>query len=93
MHYRTTNFSLEVAFAELQMESAHIIVADERAGQVHFGKTGHIVEVSGDDARVNFNPGVDVVKAMYLADLGEMKSLKKLQKFAGVCCCFVVLFY
>lgn len=63
-----------------------MIVEDERAGQVLFGKVGKVVEVNADMCLVNFSPGVDSVKGAFVADVSELKSLKKLQKFAGMFC-------
>ena len=74
---------IQVAYAEMQLENARMIVEDERAGQVHFGKIGSIVEVNGSEVTLNFNPGVDCIDSSYLADLHEIKPLNKLQKMMG----------
>ena len=66
-----------------------MIVEDERAGKVYFGKIGSIVEVNGDEVTLNFNPGVDCINSSYLADLKELQPLKKLQKMIGSLTAFV----
>ena len=74
----------------MQLEDAEMIVEDERAGQVHFGKIGTIVEMNGDEVSLNFKPGVDTVKCSYLADLVDIKPLKKLQKIMCSLIAFVL---
>ena len=51
-----------------------MIVEDERAGQVHFGKVAEIVDVNEEKAVLNFKPGVDSVDFKFVGDLSEMKS-------------------
>jgi len=77
----------KVAFAEIQIEGSKVIVEDERAGKVHFGKVGVIVDVQEDKAVLNFKPGVDTVDLKFLGDLSEMKPLNQLQKLAGSVVC------
>ena len=67
----------------MQLEQTQVIVEDERAGQVHFGKVAEIVDVNEEKAVLNFKPGTDSVDFKFVGDLSEMKSLKKLQKLAG----------
>ena len=67
----------------MQLEKTQVIVEDERAGQVHFGKVAEIADINEEKALLNFNPGVDNVDLKFVGDLSEMKSLKKLQKLAG----------
>jgi hypothetical protein len=59
----------------MQIEKTQVIVEDERAGQVHFGKVAEIIDVNEKKAVLNFKPGVDSVDFKFAGDLSELKKI------------------
>ena len=74
----------EMAFAELQLEGAKVIVDNEHAGKKHYGKRAVVKEVEGDEAVVDFEPVVDRLKVEVLTPVAELANLKELKKLAGL---------
>ena len=49
------------------METTEVIIEDERAGQMYFGKIGTVVELNGNEVTVNLSPGVITLASSYVA--------------------------
>ena len=74
---------MQVIFAELELETTEIIIEDERAGQMYFGKVGSVAELNGNEVTVNLCPGVITLASSYVAAVKEFKPLNKMQKLLG----------